>query len=160
MSEGCSKSLALESLENRVVPASAFLSGNVLLVYAHGGESSIDVTNQSGQVRVSGVSGSWAASQIAQIYMIGSQGNDHMSVSSDLGAATTMYGYNGDDVLSGGSGNDRIYGGSGNDVLSGNGGNDYLHGADGNDTYLGGAGWDWCYDRWGVSTLLEIEAIQ
>lgn len=157
MSEGCSKSLALESLENRVVPASAFLSGNVLFVYAHGGESSIDVTNQSGQVRVSGVSGSWAASQIAQIYMIGSQGDDHMSVDGNIMAATTMYGYNGNDVLSGGSGNDRLYGGGGDDNLIGGAGDDYLNGAQGNDTYNGGAGWDWCFDVWGANTINNID---
>lgn len=48
----------------------------------------------------------------------------------------------GDDVLTGGNGNDRVYGASGNDVLSGGAGNDKLKGASGHDTLLGGSGGD------------------
>jgi Ca2+-binding RTX toxin-like protein len=60
-----------------------------------------------------------------------------------------MYGYGGDDTLTGGYVNDTLYGGTGNDVLSGREGYDYLYGEDGNDTLIdtdgyidGGAGID------------------
>ena len=48
----------------------------------------------------------------------------------------------GDDVLSGGNGNDRLIGLSGDDVLNGDAGNDELIGGRGNDTIAGGTGDD------------------
>jgi VCBS repeat-containing protein len=47
-----------------------------------------------------------------------------------------LYGYEGDDFLSGGSGKDRLYGDQGNDTLIGGAGDDYLEGYYGNDTYI------------------------
>ena len=43
-------------------------------------------------------------------------------------------GNDGNDVLSGGAGNDTLYGGDGNDTLTGNGGADEFHGGAGNDS--------------------------
>ena len=51
-----------------------------------------------------------------------------------------IYGYNGDDVITGGQNNDIIYGGSGNDTINGNNGNDLIYGGLGNDVMNGGAG--------------------
>ena len=51
-------------------------------------------------------------------------------------------GTNGDDVLVGSNGNDRIWGRDGNDVLTGLAGDDRLYGGDGNDTLDGGDGKD------------------
>ncbi len=48
----------------------------------------------------------------------------------------------GDDVLTGGSGNDELLGGPGNDIISGGGGDDLLVGEAGNDRIGGGAGKD------------------
>ncbi len=62
-----------------------------------------------------------------------------------------MYGYNGDDLLSGRGGADRLYGkdgdddligGGGADRLYGGGGQDWLYGGRGNDVLYGGAGAD------------------
>lgn len=50
--------------------------------------------------------------------------------------------YSGDDVLTGGNGNDELYADSGNDVLTGGEGNDRLHGGSGNDVLDGGGGTD------------------
>lgn len=51
-------------------------------------------------------------------------------------------GQGGDDVLSGGIGNDRLYGQDGNDTLSGGGGNDAVYGGAGSDALGGGNGND------------------
>ena len=50
----------------------------------------------------------------------------------------TIYGYSGDESLSGSAGNDIIYGYAGNDTLSGEQGNDILWGGDGADAYIFG----------------------
>jgi Ca2+-binding RTX toxin-like protein len=51
-------------------------------------------------------------------------------------------GGNGDDILTGGPGNDIIEGGNGDDQILGLGGNDILFGDEGNDQIVGGAGDD------------------
>ncbi|KPM80661.1 beta strand repeat-containing protein [Cobetia sp. UCD-24C] len=51
-----------------------------------------------------------------------------------------LYGYAGDDTLTGGNGNDLIRGGDGNDIASGGDGNDLLFGGGDDDTLYGGAG--------------------
>ncbi|MGQ7793183.1 M10 family metallopeptidase C-terminal domain-containing protein [Faunimonas sp. B44] len=65
--------------------------------------------------------------------VVGTQGND------------TITGSSGDNVLSGHTGNDTIYGGIGNDTLNGGDGNDLLYGGFGTDTVNGGAGDDVIY---------------
>jgi Ca2+-binding RTX toxin-like protein len=54
----------------------------------------------------------------------------------------TLTGTTGDDIISGGNGNDRIDGGDGNDNISGGNGNDVLIGGRGNNTIDGGNGND------------------
>ena len=58
------------------------------------------------------------------------------------GQANIMYGYGGNDTLTGSSVSDKLYGGDGNDVLMGGSGNDTLVGGTGNDLLDGGAGSD------------------
>ncbi|ENU18594.1 hypothetical protein F994_03000, partial [Acinetobacter bohemicus ANC 3994] len=53
-----------------------------------------------------------------------------------------LYGYDGDDTLTGGSGHDLLRGGDGNDTLNGGAGKDLLIGGSGNDTLTGGTGSD------------------
>ena len=53
-----------------------------------------------------------------------------------------LYGYDGDDTLTGGSGHDLLRGGDGNDTLNGGAGKDLLIGGSGNDTLTGGTGAD------------------
>jgi Ca2+-binding RTX toxin-like protein len=52
------------------------------------------------------------------------------------------YAYGGNDILSGGAGNDYIYAGAGNDQIDGGLDNDTLYGNDGDDLIKGGAGDD------------------
>ncbi|MCH9651983.1 MAG: hypothetical protein K0U98_27385 [Deltaproteobacteria bacterium] len=53
-----------------------------------------------------------------------------------------LHGDDGNDILSGSFGVDRLYGGAGNDQLNGDGARDFLYGEDGADTLEGGAGND------------------
>ena len=62
--------------------------------------------------------------------LIGTSGNDKLK------------GEKGDDTLKGGAGNDKLDGGKGNDILFGGSGDDYLKGGDGNDVLKGGTGND------------------
>lgn len=75
-----------------------------------------------------------------------------------------MYGFDGNDTLDGGAGNDRGYGGngddylydsSGNDTLDGGAGNDilYLYGSAGSGTLIGGSGNDELYGADGSDVL-------
>ncbi|MBH0182966.1 MAG: calcium-binding protein [Nitrospira sp.] len=71
--------------------------------------------------------------------LIGSRGNDRM----DGGAGNDLVeGGAGDDALDGDEGDDTLNGGAGNDELEGNSGNDTLNGGLGNDTLEGDEGDD------------------
>jgi Ca2+-binding RTX toxin-like protein len=54
-----------------------------------------------------------------------------------------LFGGDGHDRLNGGAGNDYIYGDEGHDVLVGGAGQDYINGGTGNNTMIGGAGDDY-----------------
>ena len=70
----------------------------------------------------------------------GTAGNDSLTAVSNL--ASRLYGYEGNDSLTGYGGNDSLYGGAGNDVLAGGAGNDLLDGGAGSDTLYGNDGSD------------------
>lgn len=69
-------------------------------------------------------------------------GTDGDDILTGTSSADWLYGLAGNDTLNGGSGNDTLNGGSGNDTLEGSSGNDILHGDDGDDTLNGGSGND------------------
>lgn len=54
-----------------------------------------------------------------------------------------IWGWDGNDTITGGANWDQLYGGNGDDVLSGLGGSDQVYGDAGNDTASGGDGNDW-----------------
>lgn len=66
--------------------------------------------------------------------------------------------YGGDDVLNGGSANDRLSGFAGEDELNGNAGNDTLDGGDGDDRLDGGTGVDRMSGGAGDDTYLVDDA--
>ena len=87
--------------------------------------------------------------------------NDNIDQSSQT-KALHIYGYDGNDVITGGSGHDFIYGGTGDDVLRGGAGRDVLFGGEGadvlrgeagNDILMGGAGNDTLYGGAGQNIL-------
>jgi len=75
--------------------------------------------------------------------------NDLLYIGDDLDNIITggtghdkLKGEGGNDTLKGGDGNDTLEGGSGNDILDGQGGTDKLEGDDGDDILLAGDGHD------------------
>lgn len=93
----------------------------------------------------------WSGSRLglSEVTMFGSDGNDIITTTNK---ATLVLAGDGDDVirggnggnmLSGGNGNDFIYGGDGDDYLAGDAGDDYLFGGKGNDILYGGEGNDY-----------------
>ena len=86
----------------------------------------------------------------------GTQGNDLI-----LGSAgdDKLRGLGGDDCILGGDGNDILDGGKNNDIIIGGAGNDDLSGGQ-NDDYLdGGAGSDICNTKHGTDTTNNCETI-
>src|SRR5262245_20529140 len=78
------------------------------------------------------------------IQALGQGGNDTITLDEASGAlpAANLFGEDGNDTLTGGSGSDLLDGGAGNDNLRGGDGNDFIDGNQGNDTALLGAGDD------------------
>ncbi|MBD2571403.1 calcium-binding protein, partial [Anabaena lutea] len=72
--------------------------------------------------------------QVEQQNFTGTEGNDTITGTS---GNDNLYGLGGNDTLNGGSGNDELYGGNGNDILNGDAGDDYLYRDSGNDTING-----------------------
>ena len=69
----------------------------------------------------------------------------------------TVFGFGGDDELTGGAGNDRVSGGAGNDLLFGGAGNDTITGGAGDDTLIDGAGDDRFIGGAGADTFVFTE---
>jgi large repetitive protein len=65
----------------------------------------------------------------------------------------SFYGTSGDDILTGGVGDDELYGETGNDTLTSGAGNDYLSGGEGDDTLIGDAGNDTLFGEEGDDNL-------
>lgn len=74
------------------------------------------------------------------VSVIGSAGNDDLTVDASTDYNSTIKGGAGNDTITGGSVADLLEGEAGNDSIVGGGGNDTLRGGDGNDTITGGAG--------------------
>lgn len=75
---------------------------------------------------------------------------------SDSNSAERIRATDGDDVLLGGSGNDKLFGNAGADALIGGKGNDKLY-ADADDTYIdGGAGYDTLFARGSKGVELDL----
>ena len=87
----------------------------------------------------------WTPADLALlgVTILGTSSNNTLTgAGSAFSSFYTIYGYEGNDNLTGGDGNDLLDGGSGNDTLNGGNGNDTLIGGDGNDSLVGGAGND------------------
>lgn len=77
-----------------------------------------------------------------EIDIFGQSGDDTITVDECHGPmpAVHIFGGDGNDRITGGSGADLLFGQAGNDVIKGGGGNDLLFGGIGNDTLDGGSG--------------------
>lgn len=166
--------LALESLEDRLAPAIAVgvTAANDLLIVSNAASDQVVVSQVGAFYRVTNFGAIVALVPSAavtggDVIFQGNAGNDYFrndtglralaygGLGNDLliggsnndrmdgGAGNDgLYGRLGNDVLSGGAGDDRMGGGLGNDLLLGGDGNDLMWGDSGNDTFFGGAGND------------------
>jgi Ca2+-binding RTX toxin-like protein len=107
-----------------------------------------------GAVPVTGGTPTVANTSVIEIF--GTGGNDTISLDEANGAlpAAHLFGGAGNDVLTGGSGNDLLFGGTGNDILNGKGGDDLLFGGAGNDVLIGGTGSDQTFGEAGNDRMI------
>jgi Ca2+-binding RTX toxin-like protein len=92
---------------------------------------SVDADQMLSDATLTGM-GSDTLAGIEIALLTGGIGNNNLDASLFTGVAF-LNGMGGDDLLSGGSGDDTLNGSSGNDALTGNAGSDVLDGEDGND---------------------------
>ncbi len=165
------RSAAAAAPVSPAVPVTASLANNgVLSVQGTAGDDVIIVTAKNNLIAVSGVAGTFSATLVKSIVILGGAGNDVIIIAGkqdnaalqDITLPTMIDGGNGDDVIQGGSGRDVIFGGYGSDSLLGRGGDDFLfggpgddalYGGDGNDTLLGGDGFDYLFGQAGGDLL-------
>jgi Ca2+-binding RTX toxin-like protein len=86
----------------------------------------------------------------------GGDGNDVVSggIGNDY-----VYGENGDDIVNGGHGNNNLFGGNGNDILIAGEDQDWVSGAEGNDTLIGGFGSDKFIFDTTLNSLTNVDVI-
>src|SRR5215472_1033398 len=115
----------------------------------------------AGQILVNGgnvsiTGGTPTVANTAMIQVFDQGGNDTLALDESNGAlpAAALFGGNGNDTLTGGSGADQLFGGAGNDILNGKGGNDLLFGGAGNDTLIGGTGDDQVFSEAGNDRMI------
>lgn len=113
-----------------------------------GGESVTSV-----QVTVNGIAGEafipWGPLEIE-----GLAGHDTITIDPAVTIPVVIYGGDGNDTITAGSGNSSLYGGTGDDRLVGRGGNNLIEGGEGADTLVGGDGADTLYGHDGNDSML------
>jgi Ca2+-binding RTX toxin-like protein len=139
-----------ESLESRrMFAVSAMLTDSIIHIQGDGAANQISVVRSGANLLVR-TQYDWGfgpvmatllsvpESSVTRIVARGGGGNDSIAVSTSINKRAWLYGDDGRDVLSGGSGYDYLYGGEDNDTLRGNGGGDALFGENGHDLLVGG----------------------
>ncbi|HEX9994324.1 MAG TPA: Ig-like domain repeat protein [Acidimicrobiales bacterium] len=118
-------------------------AGQALVVHGTGGNDNIQVATASGGLRVSiGGVNAGVFSPTGQLIVLAGAGNDTVAVGSNVTTPRTVYGGEGNDVVTGGKGNGALVGGDGDDLLQVGVGRNLLIGGDGLDTLRGGDGED------------------
>ncbi|HEY1378773.1 MAG TPA: calcium-binding protein, partial [Gemmataceae bacterium] len=156
---------ALEPLGDRIVPAvvASFLPGaGVLSVFGDAANNTITVSRDAaGKILVNGgavpvIGGTATVANTALIQVFGLGGNDVITLNEANGALPKafLFGGDGNDTLTGGSGADMLFGQAGNDTLLGKGGNDLLFGGADNDTLTGGDGDDQVFGEAGNDRMI------
>ncbi|HET7047832.1 MAG TPA: calcium-binding protein [Solirubrobacteraceae bacterium] len=158
--------VATGALAAVAAPASAAttatFSNGVLTVFGDSADNSIVISRDAaGRILVNGgavaaTGGTPTVANTALIQVFGLDGNDQIALNEANGAlpAARMFGGNGNDTLTGGSGADQLFGQAGNDTLLGKGGTDLLFGGAGNDTLTGGDADDQVFGQAGNDRMI------
>src|SRR3954469_23243215 len=144
------------------VTASFSPGSGLLTVFGDAANNSVAVSRDAaGKLLVNGgavnvVGGTATVANTSLIQIFGQDGNDTIALSEVNGAlpAATLFGGDGNDVITGGSGADLLFGQAGNDILLGKGGVDLLFGGAGDDTLTGGSGDDQAFGESGNDRLI------
>ncbi len=147
-------------------PASAAttagFAGGVLTVRGDAADNTLTISrNAAGRILVNGgaiyvTGGTPTVANTSKIQVFGLGGNDVISLSEVNGALprAELFGGDGNDVLTGGSGADLIFGQNGNDTMLGKGGADQLFGGNGNDVATGGDADDQVFGQGGNDLMI------
>ena len=140
----------------------ATFNAGTLSVFGDSLNNSITVSrNAAGQILVNGGAvtvsgGSPTVANTAKIQVFGQAGQDVLTLSEVNGALPLahLFGGDGNDVLTGGSGADQLFGQTGNDTLLGKGGADLVFGGNDNDTLTGGDADDQAFGQSGNDRMV------
>src|SRR5215210_5440243 len=153
--------LAVTSVPANAAVTSTFSAGT-LTVFGDSLDNNLQVSRDAagkilvngGAVAVSGGTPTVANTTLIQVF--GQGGQDTITLSEVNGALpkANLFGGEGSDVLTGGSGADQLFGQSGNDTLLGKGGADLLFGGSENDTLTGGDGDDQAFGQGGNDRMV------
>jgi Ca2+-binding RTX toxin-like protein len=153
--------LAVESLEERAVPAVALHYGEINIIQTNGNDAA-QVRFGDNDTIVVEDNGETTSFHRAEVYTNhvryqGRAGHDYFENHTNL--TSSALGGAGNDVLIGGSSRDNLYGEDGDDLLDGRAGDDYLYGGDGNDQLHGGDGNDKLYgNHWSNQWIRPAES--
>jgi Ca2+-binding RTX toxin-like protein len=144
------------------IKASFIPGAHQLSVFGDTGKNTATLSrNAAGQILVNGgavavVGGTPTVANTTLIDVFGQAGDDTITLDEANGAlpAAHLFGGDGNDVITGGSGADLLFGQSGNDTLLGKGGDDQLFGGSGNDTLTGGSGDDQVFGEAGNDHMI------
>lgn len=144
--------------------AAGIVNGELIVVGSDDGDV-LEVVRGSGNTLVVWANGERLGqfdAAVTAIVVDGGDGDDLIWISLLIDVDAEVYGGAGNDLISGGSGDDRIFGEGGHDLILGNhgndrldggGGDDLLFGGIGHDVLLGGMGDDWLFGGPGVDDL-------
>ena len=157
---------SLQMLEGREMPSITAVftpaAGGTLSVFGDGQDNAITISRDAaGQILVNGgdvriVGATPTVANTATINVFGAAGNDTITLDEANGVLPkgNLHAGAGTDVLTGGSGDDRLFGGAGNDTLLGKSGNDKLFGGAGDDSLTAGRGDDQVFGQAGNDRLI------
>ena len=143
--------------------AAGVVNGELIVVGTDGGD--VLTVTQSGSALVVWANGEQLGQfdvAVTGIVVDARGGNDLILLAPQIDTGAEIYGGSGNDLISGGSGDDRIFGEDGSDVILGLSGNDHLDGGAGddflfggldNDVLIGGLGDDWLFGGSGLDDL-------
>jgi Ca2+-binding RTX toxin-like protein len=141
----------------------SFIPGlGILSLFADANDNTVAVSrNAAGTILANGgavpiLGGSPTVANTSLIQAFGQGGNDTITLDESNGALpkANLFGGDGNDTMTGGSGADMLFGQSGNDTLLGKGGADLLFGGSGNDVLTGGDGDDQMFGEAGNDRMI------